>query len=830
MTGPDKQAAFHQAVLDQRSFYDDLRDGFSVDAVVVDISPESVRTHASEAAYDRLEGEIAAGGLWQRVWRGNVARGYYLTKYTRTAEQEIIEQNNLVYHLSGLHADPERYRQPLAERYARLGRLALRPELGESYQASSITGVSKGVSTEGPAEANPALTQAVRELIATYVESNMAADEFDAMKQAMFEQLEEQRALRSRSVRADNLFDIAQAYKRAAQLGEVATDALESKVGVVSGTAHAGIVGEQIGRGDRALRRLANAPFVNEATVAIAASAVYSAVGWSAKTAIGATAAWAVAPGAAAGLWAGLREKAMADEERNITMRRAARGEADDADQERFHIYQLQSARMLYDQLRAVRQADEAERSRVDYLDTALQAIAKTEAKQQLRLIDYADLGPDDLALELGYAKLAVHRAVSRLPGDRFDDCSLLSTARDRASGAAPAERSGHLFDTYYSQTVATLGDHVHDQDKAYRRQRAKWVGAAALKGTGIGMGIGLLAQEGVGLLPGKQGLLDWLAGWDKNASQQTLVAGMLSDQAAAAPEGAVPTERIALSDQQFLQVPETWSAKRDGAVVTLFDDEEAMVGEVRLGPDGTPLPDSLSRLAAESGLRVEADTTTIPGETPTPQTVDARTFMAGNSAEEIKIGGWYDNNTSRPDRNELGLRYVSSGNDGPIVVNISNLTGSGSRADGLSLNWRRALADGRLKLFLSASADTKSQAIALPINSNGTVNISDNPAASQLFTIENGRPVFQGRFMQLAEVVDGRDGSTTVIRPLSTVSGAGKNSFMEIVTPKPPVTVTTYNISDSSAAAGDSPVGIPPVIPLYPRRPRTTTAAPAAA
>src|SRR5688572_23380892 len=72
---------------------------------------QNVRAHAVEAANARLNEELGEGGFTRKllkgIWKGNAAREFYLTKYTREAEQQILEHENLLQH-EGLDADQYR--------------------------------------------------------------------------------------------------------------------------------------------------------------------------------------------------------------------------------------------------------------------------------------------------------------------------------------------------------------------------------------------------------------------------------------------------------------------------------------------------------------------------------------------------------------------------------------------------------------------------------------------------------------------------------------------------------------------------------------------------
>ncbi len=199
--------------------------------------------------------------------------------------------------------------------------------------------------------------------------------------------------------------------------------------------------------------------------------------------------------------------------------------------------------------------------------------------------------------------------------------------------------------------------------------------------------------------------------------------------------------------------------------------------------------------------------------------TVTANEYLKNhNLGTHISRDGWYDNNTPKPifDLNEQKLTLggvKGSGIDanGNYVFSMKHMAPDGSFNKDLSANAQELMKDGKLKMLLSLSNGTQAHPIEVQIGADGNMVIDpESKIGKLLFTNENGKAKFLGRFMEVAQVTGAKDG-VDHFRILATHVGKGINELTDIITKEilPPQPVSTDYVTD-----------LPPIIPIYARRP----------
>ncbi|HET9131088.1 MAG TPA: hypothetical protein VFO86_09085, partial [Terriglobia bacterium] len=181
----------------------------------------------------------------------------------------------------------------------------------------------------------------------------------------------------------------------------------------------------------------------------------------------------------------------------------------------------------------------------------------------------------------------------------------------------------------------------------------------------------------------------------------------------------------------------------------------------------------------------------------------------------------WYDNDTPKPvfDKNELKLWWGGEHNHGidargHYTFSVEHMTSHGSFHNGLSADARELAKEGNLKLLLSVSEGTQAHPIEVPIDADGTVHIDPQSEAAKLFAVnKDGQAVFKGRFAEIAQSIQVKDGVDHV-RVLATYEGKGLDVVRDIgklieQTPHNTLTMPSDYLFDP-----------PPVIPIYARTP----------
>lgn len=256
----------------------------------------------------------------------------------------------------------------------------------------------------------------------------------------------------------------------------------------------------------------------------------------------------------------------------------------------------------------------------------------------------------------------------------------------------------------------------------------------------------------------------------------------------------------------------------------------KVLADSLKANPDGSLTDDAKDLIKSRGGI-VQDNSKTITGNAPASvkQLVEQREDIF----QKIKRTLWYDNNTPKPvfDKNELrllwgGLRGSGIDKDGNFVFNVKKMLKDGSFHGKFSVDAQKALAQGKLKLLLTASQDTQGKVVEIEIDTEGNAKIKpDSEIAKMFFSIdEKGRAVYKGRFAEVAEMMDKKDPKTAAqhVRILATHEGKG------ITTPDPEpipkiVTTTDLDIPEEKTKLdipAEPEVDGPWVIPVLGRRP----------
>jgi hypothetical protein len=133
---------------------------------------------------------------------------------------------------------------------------------------------------------------------------------------------------------------------------------------------------------------------------------------------------------------------------------------------------------------------------------------------------------------------------------------------------------------------------------------------------------------------------------------------------------------------------------------------------------------------------------------------------------DDVTRDFWYDNKTPRVyDYTELKTHWTKGGDNFTIAPMLEKLATS---SNGESLK----ISTDNVKAFLVPNGGDSGQALAIDINPDGTLDLTDE-LKEEMFSTHNGKNIFHGKYLEIAEVVDSNDG-VTHIRPVSTVVGKG--------------------------------------------------------
>ncbi len=788
---------------------------------------QNVRQQAVEAAHERLNKEtnergFVKGFIKGRIWKGNLAREYYLAKYQRQAEGEILENDNLLQHEE---------RSDEAARAATTLRFASEFEDEVIHEGET----RKSIESDDSPEAEEIKTK-TKDLIRLYAVGQLDDDSFEEEKRRTMTMLAEngmsKKYIGEGLIYADNLLQIAQNVKAAVDHGKGMEDILENAEFVV-GEARLGARTESRLTGtERIMKKLEGKAFVHEATVATAVSIAYSIGGWAAKSAIGAVGKLAI-PGIGAGVVAAARENRMIKEERALHMREMAEGKEFNAkapgnkrrEQLEESRYESKSAKDLTDQLGVLYDDEgnlriEGDKTRFDEamaMVAEIQARIKISDRDKLDLISFSgveSIETERLNLDLALAKAKVDlRHLIKGSSDTELTALGMQPADINRLKSEDKDVVSFVLDSRVDATEGVLGGEIKESDRVFNKLRAKRLAVAFAKGTVLGVTLGLGTQELMALgSDNTTGLLEQVfAGSQQgDATHETLLASVFGGGSSGAEHlSGLHGAPVELSDGAKLTLPAEFQSPQiiDGKLNIMGADGSSLpaLHDLPLNPDGTLSPQAIEALNS-NGFHLSTMHDVVNHSVTTPETVSAEQFHAAhqNLATHVTRDFWHDNGTPRVFEGrelQLDLKYDSNGD---IIFDAS----------------RMHLSEEQLRHLQMAVSDTRAdqhQPFMFKFDSNGHAPV-DKELQGMFHKGPNGQPVFDGKYAEASEVAGVDQNGVTHIRPFATVVGEGKSSFTDMVTHTEPQPVTSYTVEYGTPEV-DRIVDVPPVLPWYPRR-----------
>ncbi len=331
-----------------------------------------------------------------------------------------------------------------------------------------------------------------------------------------------------------------------------------------------------------------------------------------------------------------------------------------------------------------------------------------------------------------------------------------------------PADDWNAYYQSHVNAKSRSYGEQGEKLDQQFDKFKRKEVAKAAVKAVAIGLVVGGVAQEARALIhPGETGVIEGLSG----------------------------------KKVEYATTPAEWVRRY-------------LVGEVSIGENP---PAELAGSHAEIVTFIEENRGELTPEEYVQQNPELFT--------KIHRTLWYDNDTPKPvfDKNELKLWWGGDKNtglspDGDYEFDISHMKPKGSYHDEFSVDAQNAMKENKIKLLLSLNEQTQSQVVELEIGPDGKVIIPKDSEAGKLFfeTDDKGKAIFKGRFAEVAEVMEPKDGVEQV-RLLATYEGKGIDG---ITVETPPTEIVEPGAEpEVGAPPGDYPIYPPPIIPIHFRR-----------
>ena len=703
-------------------------------------------------------------GFFSKIWKHNLAHEYYRQKEIVKARREIKESGNLYAGEKGEKADHENAMNAIVQRFQ------------AEYEGESL--LRKGEEKKTLKNDDPStsrLKNEISDLIKRFASGNLSEEQFQIEKKNIYG--EHAPDAKNISVFADNLLEIAKQVKDSIAHGK-GLDALDEDYEIVVGRARAGVETEaQYNAVDRITEKIQKSfigKFVNEATLASAVAIAYGSIAKGAMNVAhrGAKLVGPLGTGLSAGIGgavAGVRENKRIKEERAQHAREMAKGKQIEGgskrreEMEKFR-YETKNANELSGNLKEALEGLKTQPSEqklhavLEHLNEINSRITFSE-QEKIDLVSFSD--SKDVEKERTNMYIAAAEAKVYLKKNIHADWATFYNNEDQLN-----EYLQHVKEVKIQKDF--LGEKTL-KDEAFNKMKRKKVAWAVTKGLGIGLGVGMAAQEiGASIGNGKEGVFD----------------------------GATP-------NSQELHY--------------------TALGYLRHYITGDLSHDELS-----SNLHHEI----VPSEMPVHEISSHETVVGTkdfikeheNLFSKIRRGAWADNGTPRPDKNELKLWW--GGNEGTgidkngnFVFNVKHMTHGGSFHDGKHWDPQELMKEGKMKLLLSLSGDTQNQVIEIPIDVNGNAIIDPNSEIGKIaFASADGHAKFLGKFAEVAVMGEKVDGVEHV-NVLATHIGKGVENLKTFMSEEHNNIVPPASVSGEVINPVDYDVEAPFVIPIAGRR-----------
>lgn len=796
------------------------------------------RDFARDAAEARLTNELnATGGRIRRfarsIWKGNVARDYYLQKYHQEAEDVIVADQDVLTHKTADEAARNRSRVATIERFL------------SEYDADTVH-EEAGERRLEALQANSPFAIAVKNLVRQYAGGDITS--LDALKEErtrILNELDGTELVGEGKVRIDNIIEIACAVKGAVEHGD-SLDRILATMNIGSGEARTGARTEaDYNRVDKIIaawetKAGGKASFVTPETIA-AASSIAIAFTRIGRGAVLKATGLTLIPGPVAGVFAGLRENKRYKDERRQHIRESSEGMlVVDGSARREELEETRYDAIIASELSATLREHVTGEGRLDTaeaIQAALDTLSLIEARvhmsdsRNVDLISYSSAENRenerwDLDLARAEAKVALRR--------RLD-----ATTRQALGMNEQIELDEWL--SSQREVYDSLSEDIDQKDRLFKQQKLRRVLKAAAVTSVTGFMIGEAIQEGVATVDSsREGLIDQLLHHTTHPvdgeTRQTLIMGWVhgnegggTSMTHVGPSSTYTSTSMAegghvevSSEHRLLQHGESFRLEREGS---------PPINNLTMNSDGSMSQSTLKELQAR-GFIVEDLSHRVSTPTQGSRAVGIGEFLSTTDEQRVQVERtlWADNNTPAPvfDKNELGLDW-SGGNaidSQGVHMSVAGMAESGSYHETTHISWSEEAANGNLKALVSLTQDSQVRPFVFDVNPDGSIDIPPDSQIAKSFAVVDGKPVYNGAFVEIARITGVDEQGTNKVQPLATL--VGTNTLPESFE-VPTTTIETRAVHDYKITWGGEDIAEhtpgrvtepAPFIPIVARRP----------
>lgn len=640
---------------------------------------------------------------------------------------------------------------------------------------------------------------------------------------------------------ADNLLEKAQEVKILVEHG-IKLEELDLDFEVIVGKAKSSIKTEaKYNTVDKILDKMEKVgitKYVSPATLSLAVGLSYTVAAATSKTLLRSKAlAWGTfgASAVVSGVLMGANEsKRLADERRQHQREMAKGGVIEDGSKRREemeeHAYATIDARKSIDEIEALLYDTDKEGKKV------LKNLSENDIRSAMAKL--GDLEARDNLAELRKVDLINYSSLALAEKERTEMDIMRAKAKAELRRLTKGEKFKDIFgkqdfDEYIDLLTKSTQDALQGgelgldaKDKAFRKMQIKqsvWKGVK----TGLyGAVIGGTVQEVKAYFDDDvEGVIEGMLSKDHTAhggaSIQTPLEHLRGYLTGHPTHLGGPSIMQNIDGHNF-NLPQGASMLKnpDGTFdITLGD---RVIGDnipLTFNPDGTLSPESIELLGEEGIVAEPGHDVTYGDRVEGELSADHYINNHPGSTHTVHRDLWYDNDTPKPvfDKNELKLHWGGGHNSGinqhgQYVFNVKHMAPKGSFHDSFNVDAQDKIKNHGLKMLLSLTRGTQTHPFEVDIDADGNAIIDPNSEVGKLFfSTENGHAVFHGRYAEVAEMMDTKDGVDNV-RLLATYEGPGRETIPDIID-----TTCTEKVIDLDLPLDDEP---PYFIPIMYRNP----------
>jgi len=791
------------------------------------------RRHAAE-----MERGSGIGGFLNKIWKGNLAKLYYINKYANEAEQANERSQNINYG-SGMSAeDQARATRALFEQYGN----------DDENDSAIHFGAGEEKRVHG---ADGEYATGIKDIIRRNFDGEYATqDDFIEAHKRFVQQYRENHSNDGSTneglVEVNNLFDIADAVRSSVEHGESLDNVLQNMI-IVSGESRTGVRTEaELDVVDRIVEKFSKSKIgmlISPNTVAVASSIALSIANFGGRSLFSA-ATKAFVPGAAASLWAGAREYSLSKKDRATNSRERARGETsqsndrlrNDMESTRYETVSAEELMNSIDSSCFEGMFDDCDEEQSQSMVlSVLGNIAAIETRIRLSdessadFISYANVlvGTERLELDrkLAEAKVLLNDQVETNDinlDDLYRKFGLSEYGPDQMTDMG-SNKLNEIVDIISGAFEDSIEDDVTAKDASFKILKAKRVAVATAKAFVTGAVIGTIVGE---LLPNRFGIIDKMLGREIAPGQTvTIPEALFGGNITTSAVEINPTNLANLASTHG-EIPLSGGGKLVATGDNLFSmfgsNNAELVSDLKINPDGSFSEEAIKQLSGH-GIDVASNIEGVEVVVNQATEVSKADFVQNHLSEMTKITHdiYYDNDTPAPvfEKDELGLHWGANGGvtDNGYQLNISTMTSDGSYHEGFSVDAKTE----DLKAALTVDDATGSHVIILDIDKQiGNIDISKGSLAANFFNVDaDGQVGFTGASLEVVQVSGIDAEGVTHINPLAAIEGINNTEpLMDNVPTKAIENHVVHNFTENHN------VVIPPFIPVEPRETMKTT------